>query len=102
MLGRTAYHDPYRLHLLDCVLSRRTAQPREALMRAYLPYVARQLDTGVALKHITRHVLGLFHAQPGGRAFRQILSEGAPKPEAGIELLEKALAVTRIPIGNAA
>jgi tRNA-dihydrouridine synthase A len=102
MLGRTAYHDPYRLHLLDCALSRRTAQPREALMRAYLPYVARQLDAGVALKHIARHVLGLFHAQPGGRAFRQILSEGAPRSEAGIELLEKALAVTRAPIGNVA
>ena len=102
MLGRTAYHDPYRLHLLDCALSQRTVQPREALMHAYLPYVARQLEAGVALKHITRHVLGLFHAQPGGRAFRQILSEGAPKSEAGIELLETALAVTRAPLGNVA
>jgi len=48
----------------------------------------------VALKHIARHVLGLFHAQPGGRAFRQMLSEGAPKPGAGPELLERALALT--------
>jgi tRNA-dihydrouridine synthase A len=66
------------------------------LFRAYLPYVEAQLADGVALKHITRHVLGLFHAQPGGRAFRQVLSEGAPKPEAGLELIEKALSVTRI------
>ena len=97
MVGRMAYHDPYRLHLLDCALAARAPQPREALMRAYLPYVGRQLGAGVALKHITRHVLGLFHAQPGGRAFRQILSEGAPNASAGIELLEKALAVTRVP-----
>jgi tRNA-dihydrouridine synthase A len=83
-------------------LARRVPRTREELMRAYLPYVASQLDAGVALKHITRHVLGLFHAQPGGRAFRQILSEGAPKPESGIELLEKALAVTRIPSGSPA
>ena len=46
-------------------------------MRRYRPYVEAQLSRGVALKHISRHILGLFHAQPGGRAFRQILSEGA-------------------------
>jgi tRNA-dihydrouridine synthase A len=102
MLGRTAYHEPYRLHLLDCALAQRQPQPRESLLRAYLPYVERQLAAGVALKHITRHLLGLFHAQPGGRAFRQILSEGAPKPDAGIELLERALAVTQLVPGRAA
>ena len=94
MLGRTAYHDPYRLHLLDCALSGNTVRTREELWRAYLPYVEARLERGVALKHITRHVLGLFHAQPGGRAFRQILSEGAPRPGAGMELLERALSVT--------
>ena len=102
MLGRTAYHDPYRLHLLDCALASREAQPREVLLRSYLSYVEKQLAGGVALKHITRHLLGLFHARPGGRAYRQILSEGAPKPEAGIELLEQALAVTRISLASAA
>jgi tRNA-dihydrouridine synthase A len=95
MIGRMAYHEPYRLHLLDCALSGREAQSRESLLRAYLPYVERQLTAGVAIKHISRHILGLFHAQPGGRAFRQILSEGAPKAEAGVELLEKAMAATR-------
>jgi tRNA-dihydrouridine synthase A len=102
MLGRMAYHDPYRLHLIDCALAGRAPQLRETLLRAYLPYVERQLAKGVALKHITRHVLGLFHAQPGGRAFRQILSEGAPKPDAGIELLEKAIAATHLNLENAA
>ena len=96
MLGRTAYHDPYRLHLLDCALAGRATTAREQLLRAYLPYVQRQLVAGVALKHITRHLLGLFHAQPGGRAFRQIISEGAPRADAGIGLLEQALAATRM------
>ncbi|NEL27424.1 MAG: tRNA dihydrouridine(20/20a) synthase DusA, partial [Xanthomonas perforans] len=41
--------------------------------------------------HMTRHVLGLFHGQPGGRAFRQVLSEGAHRPGAGWELVEQAL-----------
>jgi tRNA-dihydrouridine synthase A len=95
MLGRLAYHEPYRLHLLDCALSGRAPREREALLRDYLPYVEAQLDAGVAINHITRHVLGLFHAQPGGRAVRQVLSEGAPKAGAGLALLEQALAPTR-------
>ena len=95
MVGRMAYHDPYRLHLLDCALSQRQPQAREDLLRAYFPYMQAQLDEGVAIKHITRHLLGLFHAQPGGRAFRQVLSEGAPRAGAGMELLEQALAPTR-------
>ena len=40
-------------------------------------------------------VLGLFHAQPGGRAFRQVLSEGAHKPGADWSLVEQALAATQ-------
>ncbi|MEO8159982.1 MAG: tRNA dihydrouridine(20/20a) synthase DusA [Arenimonas sp.] len=94
MLGRCAYHEPYRLHLLDCALSGREPRARAELLRAYLPYVEAQIEAGVALKHISRHVLGLFHAQAGGRAFRQILSEGAPKAGAGMDVLELALAAT--------
>jgi tRNA-dihydrouridine synthase A len=94
MLGRCAYHEPYRLHLLDCALSGRAPQPREELLRAFFPYLKAALARGVALKHMSRHLLGLFHAQPGGRAFRQVLSEQAPKPGAGMEVLERALAPT--------
>jgi len=92
MLGRCAYHEPYRLHLLDCALSGRAPRTRARLLRDYLPYVEAQLARGVAIKHITRHILGLFHAQPGGRAFRQVLSEQAPKAGAGLEVIERALA----------
>ncbi|PTT35125.1 tRNA dihydrouridine(20/20a) synthase DusA, partial [Stenotrophomonas sp. HMWF022] len=52
------------------------------------------LGEGLALKHITRHILGLFHGLPGGRAFRQVLSEGAHRPGAGWALIEQALEVT--------
>lgn len=91
MLGRAAYHDPYVLHRLDAALNQRAEQPRDALLRALRPYVESQLERGLALKHMTRHVLGLFHGQPGGRAFRQVLSEGAHRPGAGWDLVEQAL-----------
>ncbi|MBS0211693.1 MAG: tRNA dihydrouridine(20/20a) synthase DusA [Proteobacteria bacterium] len=94
MLGRVAYHDPYVLHRLDNALTGADDLPRTGLLRRLRAHVERQLAHGVALKHIVRHVLGLFHGQPGGRAFRQILSEGAHRPAADWSLVERALAAT--------
>ena len=94
MLGRAAYHTPYLLHELDVAWFGGALRSRADLLRAYRPYVEAQLDRGVFLKHIARHVLGLFAGQPGGRAFRQVLSEGAHKPGAGWVLVEQALALT--------
>jgi len=95
MLGRAAYHDPYVLHQLEAAQTGAALQPREALLRAMQPYIEARLASGLALKHITRHLLGLFHGQPGGRAFRQILSEGSHRVGADWSLIEQALAVTR-------
>ncbi len=94
MLGRAAYHDPYLLHQLEAAQAGTPLVARQDLLRALRPYVESQLAGGMALKHITRHILGLFHGQPGGRAFRQILSEGAHRPGADWALVETALAAT--------
>ena len=102
MLGRAAYHDPYVLHRLDAVLSGGEVQPRADLLRALRPYVEDRLAHGVALKHITRHLLGLFHGQPGGRAFRQVLSEGAHRAGADWALVEQAIAMTESRMQSAA
>ncbi|HEY2345403.1 MAG TPA: tRNA dihydrouridine(20/20a) synthase DusA [Xanthomonadaceae bacterium] len=102
MLGRVAYHDPYVLHRLDNALSGATDAPREVLLQRMQPYVERQLARGVALKHIVRHVLGLFHGQPGGRLFRQVLSEGGHRPDADWSLVERALEATRTAARHAA
>ena len=94
MLGRAAYHTPYLLHQLDVAWFGGPLRSRADLLRAYRPYVEGQLARGVYLKHITRHLLGLFSGQPGGRAFRQILSEGAHKPGSDWSLVEHALSLT--------
>ncbi len=96
MLGRAAYHDPYVLHRLDARLSGTPLRTRGELLRAYRPYVESQLANGVALKHITRHILGLYHGERGGRAFRQVLSEGAHRPGADWSLVERAIAMTQV------
>jgi tRNA-dihydrouridine synthase A len=99
MLGRAAYHDPYLLHRLDTAWFGAPLRTRGELLRALRPYVESQLagsaqQRPVPLKHITRHLLGLFHGERGGRAFRQVLSEGAHRPGADWSLVEAALAVT--------
>jgi tRNA-dihydrouridine synthase A len=95
MLGRAAYHDPYLLHRVDAAWSGSLLRTRAELLEAFRPHVEGWLARGVPLKHVTRHVLGLFNGERGGRAFRQVLSEGAHKPGADWSLVERALAMTR-------
>jgi len=94
MLGRAAYHDPYLLHRLDVAWFGGELRSRGDLLRAMRPYIEDQLARGVYLKHITRHLLGLFAGERGGRAFRQVLSEGAHKPGADWSLIEQAIGIT--------
>jgi tRNA-dihydrouridine synthase A len=98
MLGRAAYHEPALLGEAD---RRIFGEPGaditpEDAARAFLPYVAEKLTQGVRLPAMTRHMLGLFHARPGARTWRRILTVEAIRPGAGIEVIERALeAVTR-------
>ena len=78
-----------------CRLVRRRAAHARANCCARCARTSRRsCAQGVALKHITRHLLGLFAGERGGRAFRQVLSEGAHKPGADWSLVERALALT--------
>lgn len=93
MLGRAAYHDPGVLGAVDARLygEDRTVSPAEAV-EAYRPYLSARLAEGVHLSAMTRHMLGLFAGQPGARAWRRVLTTGAVKPGAGLEVLDMALA----------
>ena len=95
MMGRQAYQDPWLLTDVDeTVFGERTndapASRLEAINR-YLPYIEKQLSEGVYLRHMTRHMLQLFHGQPGAKAWRRYISEHGPRKNAGIEVIEKAL-----------
>src|SRR5690606_31879474 len=91
---RSSAVDPYTLHLADAALRGVAPLPRAELLRALRPYAEAQLAQGVPLRHLSRHILGLFHGQPGGRGYRQVLSAGAHRPGAGWALVEQALAAT--------
>lgn len=97
MMGRAAYQEPWRLLEADPVFYGAPApfgSPKDAL-RALIPYIERELADGVRLNSITRHVLGLFRAVPGARAFRRHLATEAVKPGASAAVIVDAMALVQ-------
>ncbi|MDB5397676.1 MAG: dusA [Rhodospirillales bacterium] len=96
MLGRVAYHDPYRLAEIDAALSGVAPPSRHDVVERMLPFIEARMIDGAPLKAITRHMLGLFQGMPGARRWRRILSEDAHRPGLGPELVRQAaMAVPR-------
>ncbi|MDO9423978.1 MAG: tRNA dihydrouridine(20/20a) synthase DusA [Methylobacter sp.] len=95
MVGREAYHNPYLLADVDRRFYGEPKEPRSRamIMDLLIPYIQQQLELndGVRLNSISRHILGLFHGEPGARAWRRHLSENVCKPGAGINVILEAL-----------
>lgn len=93
MLGREAYQNPWLLHDVDAVLfgEPHHIRTRNEILQAFVPYVEQQLKEGVSLHHMTRHILGLFQGQRGGKRFRRHISENAHRPGADLSVLYHAL-----------
>jgi len=92
MIGREAYHNPWLLAELESHFDDTPVlRSRHAIVEAMFPYIEEALSQGVRLQQISRHMLGLFQAQAGARAWRRHISEQAHLPGAGIEVLEQAL-----------
>lgn len=76
MIGRAAYHQPFD------ILGGWDAHPPfatpQAVAQAMRPRIAAHLEAGGRLHQITRHMLGLFHARPGARQWKRLLSEAGP------------------------
>ncbi|GLQ47894.1 tRNA-dihydrouridine(20/20a) synthase [Dyella lipolytica] len=96
MLGRAAYHDPYVLAQVEAALYGVPLPSRESVLQHMRPYIEAELARGTALKHICRHLLGLYQGEPGARGFRRTLSEGAHQAGAGWPLIEQAMAPARV------
>lgn len=93
MMGREAYQNPYVLAQVDQRIYGDNNEPadRMAIIKAMYPYIEKQLQQDTYLKHIARHLLGLFHGQPGARGWRRTISEQAYQKDTGLEVLDSAL-----------
>jgi tRNA-dihydrouridine synthase A len=85
MLGRAAYHNPWLL-----------ADPgktRPQVVRAMYEY-AKGVDS---VRHVTRHMLGLYHGHRKARLWRRLLSDSERLKPNRPELLLEALEVVEAP-----
>ena len=93
MMGREAYRNPFVLadadHRLFGTRATTVADRREVAGRM-IEYARREVEHGSRLHHVTRHMLGLFHATSGARRWRRHLStEAARRNDA--DLIAEAL-----------
>ena len=79
MLGRAAYHDPW-------VLSD-PGKTRPGVVRAMAKYASRQ----ASLRHVARHMLGLYHGHRRARLWRRMLSDPARLSQNDPALLLEAM-----------
>ena len=93
MIGRAAYQNPYLLAEIEQALfdTETLLLTRDEILKKFMEYVQQNLDQGVYLGHMSRHILGLFLGQPGARAYRRYISENAYKEEAGVEVIQVAM-----------
>jgi tRNA-dihydrouridine synthase A len=93
MLGRAAYHHPWLLAEADARIYGNGALPksRAEVAAAMMAYAAREVAAGGALRHVTRHMLGLYHHAPRARLWRRILSDSARLARNDPRLIREAL-----------
>ncbi len=93
MIGRAIYDHPYLLALADREIygAETTIPSRESIITQMLPYIDAWLSRGWKLNSITRHMIQIFHGQPGSRMWRRLITEQSVLPGAGIEVLTQAL-----------
>ena len=96
MIGRATYQNPYLLAEIEqSLFGNEASQPtRYEILENFMDYVQQNLDQGVYLGHMSRHILGLFLGQPGARAYRRYISENTYREGAGVEVIRAAMEKT--------
>jgi len=71
MFGRIAYHQPYMLAAIDGSPS----VSRSEVVDRMVEYLLARRAGGVEVRHLSRHLLGLYHGEPAARRWRRMLSD---------------------------
>ncbi|MBT8138059.1 MAG: tRNA dihydrouridine(20/20a) synthase DusA [Gammaproteobacteria bacterium] len=92
MIGRAAYQSPMVLNKMQRMVDPVAAEiTRQQVITAYLPYISAQLERGVRLHSMTRHMLGIYQGQPGARQWRRRLSQAAGSADASAAIVRAAM-----------
>ena len=91
MLGRAAYQRPFALADVDRLyfgIERRLT--RAEIIDALIALSEEMAARNVPFVRLSRHVLGLFHGEPGAKHWRRVMTEEARRCRAGAELIDWA------------
>lgn len=92
MIGRAAYTNPYLLaEIQSKYFLNKDILSRHEVIKKFIPYIHEQVQNGVKLNSMTRHILGLFQGRRGAAAWRRHLSQHAHQPGADSSVIEQAL-----------
>lgn len=93
MLGRQLYENPYILNTVDQLFYNDPGKQhsRQQILEQYMDYASQQLECGVSLHTLIRHILGLFHGQPGARHWRRTLTENSRAGLGDINTMRQAM-----------
>ena len=77
MFGRAAYHTPWILSEVDEKIFGDPASPlrRDEVVVQIIEYLRQVEGDDRSAKAMTRHIMGLYHGEPGARVWRRALSE---------------------------
>ena len=100
MIGREAYHNPMLMQSWDRLFygERLPETDFDTLIPALYRYMQHSLaaDSGLTIRHMLRHYLGLLHGRNHARVWRQMLSDAtllqSNRPELILEAWEKVSA----------
>ena len=93
MIGREAYKHPQFLLDIDQVLFDQPGPDRNLtdVVRLYCRYMEVNLEQGVPLNAMAKHLLSLFQGVPGAKLWRRHLSEHIHQVGANVAVIEQAL-----------
>jgi tRNA-dihydrouridine synthase A len=97
MIGRLAYGQPYLMSEADNLIYNQNTPiiDRIEIIENMLPYIEEEIKKGTKMHNIVKHMIGLFHGQPNGKAWRRFISENIFQKEANVNILKEALSIIK-------
>ena len=93
MIGRAAYKNPFLIATIDNLIfnNSQTLVTRKNILEKYKSYAEKQIQKGVSLSNLTRHIIGLYQGQSGARKYRQMISSDISKNKNNINFFEEII-----------
>lgn len=93
MLGREPYQNPFMLEKVNQLIfdePNQSVPDRLSILNRVYPYIESQLQQGMPLSRMIRHIIGLYRGEPGARQWRRYLSEHGNRQNATMDVFYQA------------